>query len=411
MKDTFRALAGRDFRFYFVGQVVSLVGTWVQQVAMAWITYQVTGSAFMLGVIAFCGQVPTLILSPIGGMLADRMQRRNVLLLTQVVAMAVAAWLALVAYTHTFTPWVLVVAAVLMGVTGGIEMPTRQAFLLEIVHDRSHGPNAIALNSLTFNGARLVGPAVSGAILAWIGDTACFVINALSFLAAIYTLLVIHPKTVQRHGPSGALLGGVYYLRDFAPARWVLITVGSISLCIAPFMTFMPVYAKDIFSGGADTLGILMGTSGFGAVIASLYLATRKSLAGSDARIAGGCFATGLASVAFAYNPYFSLALPLLVLSGGATIIVITSCNILLQHLVPENLRGRVMALYTMSFIGMLPVGSLLAGSLSDLVGVKPVFVASGLVGIAISYVLRRRLPDLRKQASPVLAEQSVSPH
>ena len=298
MKDTFRALAGRDFRVYFLGQVVSLVGTWVQQVAMAWITYRVTGSAFMLGVIAFSGQIPTLVLSPVGGMLADRMERRNILVITQVVAMAVAAWLAVVAYTDSFTPWVLVVASILMGITGGIEMPTRQAFLLEIVHDRSHGTNAIALNSLTFNGARLVGPAVSGAILAWVGETACFVINTLSFLAAIYTLLAIRPRKTERHGPSGALLGGVDYLKKFAPARWVLITVSAISLCIAPFMTFMPVYAKDIFSGGADTLGILMGASGFGAVLASLYLATQKSLAGTGARIAGGCLATGLASMA-----------------------------------------------------------------------------------------------------------------
>jgi len=408
MKDTFRALAGRDFRLYFVGQVVSLVGTWVQQVAMSWITYRVTGSAFMLGLIAFSGQVPTLILSPIGGMLADRMERRKILVITQVVAMAVAAWLAVVAYTDSFSPWVLVVASVLMGVTGGVEMPTRQAFLLEIVHDRSHGTNAIALNSLTFNGARLVGPAVSGAILYATGETACFVINTLSFLAAIYTLLAIRPKRTERHGRGGALLGGVHYLKQFAPARWVLITVGATSLCIAPFMTFMPVYAKDIFHGGADTLGILMGASGFGAVLASLYLATRKSLAGTGERIAGGCFATAVASIAFAYNPFFSVALPLLVASGAATIIVITSCNMLLQHLVPENLRGRVMALYTMSFIGMLPVGSLLAGSLAQIVGVKPVFVASGITAIVVGYVLTRRLPELRAQARPVLAEKRL---
>ena len=408
MKDTFRSLRGRDFRLYFIGQVVSLLGTWVQQVALSWITYRVTGSAFMLGLIAFSGQIPMLLLSPVGGMLADRLERRNILVVTQIVSMATATWLAVVAYTDSFSPWVLLVSSIIMGATGGIEMPTRQAFLLEIVHDRGHGTNAIALNSLTFNGARLAGPAASGAILYLAGETACFVINVLSFLAAIYTLMVIRPKSIGRHATGRGLLGGVEYLRQFAPARWLLITVASTSLCVSPFMTFMPVYAKDVFRGGPETLGILMGASGFGAVLASLYLATRTSLSGTGQRIAGACFATGLASIAFAYNPFVAVALPLLVVSGAATIIVITSCNMLLQHMVPDNLRGRVMALYTMSFIGMLPVGSLLTGSMAHITGVEPVFAATGIAALAIGYALTRKLPYLRDEARRVLSEKRL---
>lgn len=403
---TFRALADRDFRLYFIGQVVSLVGTWVQQVAMSWIAYRVTGSAFMLGLVAFSGQIPMLVLSPLGGTLADRLDRRNLLVITQVVAMAVAAWLAVIAFNSDFSSLVLIAAALLQGTSNAMEMPTRQAFLQEIVHDRSHITNAIALNSLTFNGARVVGPAVGGAIPAAFGETACFVINAVSFVAAIFTLLALHPQQADRQGRGGPLRERVEYLKQFAPARWLLITVAAASLCVSPLMTFMPVYAKDIFHGGPDTFGMLMGASGLGAVLAGLYLAHRKSIAGIGERITWSCFVTGIASIAFAYNPFIGGAIPLLVASGGATIFIVTSSNMLLQLLVPENLRGRLMALFTMSFIGMLPLGALGAGSLAHIVGAPPLFVLTGTVAIVTGCVLKRKLPYLRDIARPVLKEK-----
>ena len=405
MNQTFRALAERDFRLYFFGQVVSLVGTWVQQVAMAWITYRVTGSAFMLGVIAFSGQIPSLLLSPLGGLLADRMDRRKLLAMIQVVAMAVAAWLGFVSYTESFSATVLVMAAVVLGVSSALEMPTRQAFILQTIHDRSHATNAIALNSIAFNGARLVGPAVAGAVLALIGETACFVVNAVSYLAAIYTLLAMRPRAVDHHRRGGSFREALQYLQSFEPARWLLITVAAASFCAAPMMTFMPVYAKDIFHGGPDTLGMLMGASGLGAVLAGLYLANRTTVVGLGARIGAGCLAIGVASVAFSYNPFFLVALPVLVVSGASTIIVITASNILLQHLVPEHLRGRVMALFTMSFLGMLPVSALLAGGLAHVAGVELVFVIAGFGTIIAGHAFRRQLPRLREMARPVLAE------
>lgn len=410
VKNMFRSLAGRDFRLYFFGQVVSLVGTWVQQVALSWIAYRVTGSAFMLGLIAFSGQIPMLLLTPLGGMLADRVSRREILLATQYVEMAVAVLLAVLAFGNDFSPWVLIAASIVLGVAGAMEMPARQAFITEILHDRRHMSNAIALNSLTFNVARLAGPAVAGLILAVFGDVACFAINAISYIAAIATLLVIRPVRPASIKRGGSLMEGVAYLRGFLPAGWLIISVAIASFCISPFMTFMPVYAKDIFHGGPDMLGTLMGASGFGALLAALFLANRKSVFGLGNFIVGGFFLSGIASAAFSYNQLLTLAMPLLMASGFSLIIIVTSCNILLQTLVPEQLRGRVMAIYTMSFIGMLPVGSLLMGALAHRAGVQVTFLLAGVAAVAMAYALRRMLPQLRLEARPVLAEKGLLP-
>ena len=410
MKNTFRSLAGRDFRLYFIGQCISLVGTWVQQVAFSWIAYRITGSAFMLGLIAFSGQFPTLVLSPFSGVLADRYSRRNVLVVIQIIQMAVAALLAVLAWQDDISPWVLIAASLVIGLTSAVEMPVRQAFTPDIVHDRAHMANAIALNSVTFNAARLVGPAAAGFILAAFSEAACFAINALSYLATIYTLLVIYPTRVEHDGGRKSIREGMMYVRQFAPARWLLITVIVASFCLSPYLTFMPVYAKDILKGGADTLGILMAASGFGALSAGLYLANRKSVIGLGDKMVAGCFAAGIASAAFAYNHLLWVALALLVISGCATIIIVTSSNILLQTLVPDNLRGRVMALYSMSFIGVLPVGSLVAGGIAHLVGVQPVFLASGVIFAVMGFSLKRKLPLLRREAHPVLREKGLLP-
>lgn len=410
MQHTFRALAERDFRLYFFGQAVSLVGTWVQQVAMAWIAYRVTGSAFMLGLISFSGQIPILLLAPVGGLLADRLNRRTLLAAIQVVAMTVAAWLGYLSYTESFSAWALVIASLVLGISSAIEMPTRQSFILQTIHDGSNAANAIALNSLAFNGGRVVGPAVAGAVLALMGETACFVINAVSYLAAIYSLLAMRPRSMDPHRRKGTLRESIQYLQHFAPARWLIMTVAASSFCIAPFMTFMPVYAKDIFHGGPDTLGILMGASGLGAVIAGLYLANRTTIIGLGARIGVSCFALGVALLAFSYNPFFLVALPILVMSGISTILVVTASNMVLQHLVPEHLRGRIMAFFTMSFFGMLPLGALVAGGLAHVAGVQLAFVVAGVGAIAVGQGFRRQLPHLQEIARPVLAEKGILP-
>ena len=408
MKHTFRALAEHDFRLYFYGQAVSLIGTWVQQVAMSWITYRVTGSAFMLGLITFSGQIPILLLAPVGGVLADRLDRRKLLVAIQVLAMTVATCLGYLSYTASFSAWALVIASVVLGVSSAIEMPTRQSFILQTIHDRSHATNAIALNSLAFNGARVVGPAVAGAVLALVGETACFALNAVSYLSAIYTLLAMRPRALDLHRRKGSLRESIRYVAQFPPARWLLIMVSAASFCLAPLMTFMPVYAKDIFHGGPGILGMLMGASGLGAVIAGVYLANRTTVIGLGARIGAGCLVLGAALLAFSYNHLFLLALPILVVSGTSTILVVTASNILLQHLVPEHLRGRVMSLFTMSFFGMLPLSALLAGWLARIAGVQLVFVVAGIVAIAVGQAFRRQLPRLQQLARPVLADKGL---
>jgi MFS family permease len=322
--------------------------------------------------------------------------------------MAVAAWLGYLSYTGSFSAWALVIASVVLGVSSAVEMPTRQAFILQTIHDRSHATNAIALNSLAFNGARLVGPAVAGAVLALIGETACFVVNAVSYVAAIYTLLVMRPRAVDPHRRRGTFREAIQYVQSFPPARWLLTTVAAASFCVAPMMTFMPVYAKDIFHGGPDTLGMLMGASGLGAVLAGVYLANRTTIIGLGAGIGAGCLVIGVASLAFSYNPLFLVALPILVVSGASTIIVVTASNMLLQHLVPEHLRGRVMALFTMSFLGMLPLSALVAGGLAHVAGVQLVFVVAGCGAIAVGHAFRRQLPRLREMARPVLVEKGL---
>jgi MFS family permease len=408
MKNTFRSLAGRDFRLYFLGQVVSLIGTWVQQVAFGWIAYRVTGSAFMLGLVAFSGQIPSLVLSPFSAAVADRFSRRGVLVAIQVVQMTVAALLAVLVLRGDISVWVLVASSLVLGVTSAIEMPVRQAFTPDIVHDRALLHNAIALNSVTFNAARLIGPAIAGVVLASVGEAACFAINSLSYVATIYTLLAIHPTPPASGEGRKSLAEGVRYLRHFPPARWVIITVIVASFCLAPYLTFMPVYAKDMLKGGPDTLGMLMASSGLGALSAALYLANRKSVEGLGIRMVAGCGATAFASIAFAYNHVMWLAFPLLVVAGGGTIIVITSCNILLQSLVPDNLRSNVMGLYTMSFIGVLPLASLAAGAIAHVLSVPVVFVLAGLLFAVLGCTLYRKLPALRDAAYPVLRAKGL---
>lgn len=410
MKHTFRALAARDFRLYFSGQAVSLIGTWVQQVALSWIAYRVTGSAFMLGLIAFSGQIPMLLLTPFGGALADRFNRRDILLVTQVIEMTVAILLAWVAWEHAFSEGILLTASIVLGISGAMEMPTRQAFIIDLLHDRSHMTNAIALNTMTFNSARLLGPALSGVLLAAFGEFACFSLNALSYLAAIYTLLAITPRRTLHENAKGSLLDALAYLREFAPARWLIMVVTGASIAAAPAMTLMPIYAKDIFRGGPDMLGTLMGAAGLGSLLASTYLANRRSVAGQGNIIVAGCWGLGLGLAAFAYNTLLTPAVLLQALVGASLIFTVASCNMLLQSMVPDHLRGRVMAIYTMAFLGILPIGSLVAGGIAHVIGVELVFVGAGLLSAVMGFVLRWQLPALRKAAHPVLTAKGMLP-
>ena len=369
----------------------------MQQVALSWIAYRITGSAFMLGLVAFSGQVPMLVATPLGGILADRFSKRNILFWTEITELIVAITLSIIAWQQMFTPSILIVASLILGISGAIEMPSRQAFINEIIHDRSVLSNAIALNSLTFNVARLLGPAIAGFSLALFNESVCFAINSLSYFAAIYSLLLIHPKKVDASRKVNSMKDGLNYIRRSPMVRWLVLCVAMTSIGVSPFMTFMPIYAKDIFHGGPDLLGVLLGSSGTGALVASLYLANKKSTSDLTYVIPISCIVGGAAALIFSYNMLLSLALPLLFISGLTFITVVTSCNILLQEVVPQDLRGKVMALYTMSFIGMLPIGGLVYGSIAEHLGsVKPVFIISGLISSIFGVILLKIFPSLK---------------
>ncbi len=402
MLDAFRSLGERNFRLYFLGQIISLIGTWVQQVAISWLTYTVTGSPFLLGLIGFAGQIPLLLLAPLGGSLADRFRRRDILLITQWVEMGVAAALALIALYGHFTATTLVASALILGIASAIEMPTRQAFLPELLQDRRLMGNAIALNSTVFNAARLVGPALAAALLSLTGDAACFIVNALSFVAAISTLMRLHlqPAPTAHPTPAGGTLS---WLRQSAPARWLLLTAALTSLCLSPFMTLMPVYARDVFHGGPATLGLLMGASGCGALISALMLASRRRPHGLESILLLALGVIAVIAAAFAGNRHLDVAIVLSLLSGASFITVVTSCNILLQSIVPDTLRGRIMALYSMSFLGMMPLGSLLSGSLAHRYGSPVAFFAAAVPALLLALLLLSQGQGLRRQLHQAL--------
>ncbi len=402
MLDAFRSLGERNFRLYFLGQIISLIGTWVQQVAISWLTYTVTGSPFLLGLIGFAGQIPLLLLAPLGGSLADRFRRRDILLITQWVEMGVAAALALIALYGHFSATTLVTSALILGIASAIEMPTRQAFLPELLQDRRLMGNAIALNSTVFNAARLVGPALAAALLSLTGDAACFIVNALSFVAAISTLMRLHlqPAPTAHPTPAGGTLS---WLRQSAPARWLLLTAALTSLCLSPFMTLMPVYARDVFHGGPATLGLLMGASGCGALISALMLASRRRPHGLESILLLALGVIAVIAAAFAGNRHLDVAIVLSLLSGASFITVVTSCNILLQSIVPDTLRGRIMALYSMSFLGMMPLGSLLSGSLAHRYGSPVAFFAAAVPALLLALLLLSQGQGLRRQLHQAL--------
>ena len=408
IKNAFRALAGRDFRLYFLAQCVSLIGMWARQVAFAWVMYRLTGSAFMLGIVVFCWQFPTLILSPFSPLLSDRFSRRGVLVVILIIQMAVGGTLAFLAWHGDLATWMLVTASLVLGLTNAMEAPVRQAFTPDIVPDLALLPNALALVAVSVNASRLVGPAAAGAILAAFGDAACFAVNAFCYIPPICVLLVVHPAPAAEGEECKSLGEGLRYARQFAPARWLLVSVVVTSCCLSPYLTFMPVYAKDILRAGPNTLGMLVTSFGCGALSAALYLANRKSVVGLGNRSVAGAFAMAIASLAFAYNHVLWAAFPLLIVAGFGTYIVMTSSNILLQSLVPDNLRGQVMALYSMAFVGVLPVASLAAGGVAHFVGVQPVFVMSGLVFAALGFSLQRKLPELRQESHPVLEKKGL---
>jgi MFS family permease len=405
-----RSLSGRDFRLYFGGQFVSFVGTWVQQVALSWIAYRVTGSAAVLGLVAFASQAPTLLLGPAGGILADRVSRRGILVFTQVVEMGVALALAILAAQGLLNSHTLVAAALVLGVAIAFEMPARQALIADLVHEHGHLSNAIALNSVSFNVARLVGPALGALMLAGMGDLACFLANAASYIVEICTLLMLRPRHAREKQARGTLAQGLAYLRTSSAPRWLLLTVAFSSVALAPFVTLLPVFAKEVFNRDVDSLGMMMAAFGFGSLAAALTLANRAHVSGFSLKVVAGCLCAGAAAAVLSCNQHFLVALALMVVSGWSTVMIVTSSHILLQAVIPDHMRGQLMAFFGMAYGGALSVASLCAGALASMIGARPVFLASAVLYVAVGLALNRVQPRLRQAARPILIEKGLVP-
>lgn len=376
-------LTYRNYRLFFFGQSLSLMGTWMQAVAQQWLVYRLTGSAAMLGVIGFLGQLPVLLFAPVGGVLADQFQKRSLLLLTQLLFMAHAFIFALLTLTNLVRVWHIPMLALIFGLISAVDIPTRQSFIPELV-PKSLLVNAIALNSAMFNMARIVGPAVAGVIVAWIGEGWCFLINGMSYFTIILGLLVmeLHKSAVRgaRLLPLSHLIEGAKFVIGTAPIRWMLTLLGLVSLTGMCYVVLMPIFADRILHVGPKGLGILMAAFGIGAFVGALSLAMHKGVAGLDKRIALGAIGFGMSLLLFSQSRSFALSVMLLMPAGFCMITQMASSNTLVQTLSPDQMRGRVMATYAMMFMGMAPLGSLLAGTMAHMFGAQKTVALNGMV-------------------------------
>jgi MFS family permease len=376
-----RALQSRNYRLFFTGQLVSMVGTWMQFVAQAWLVYRLTGSSVQLGLVTFCQQVPVFFLAPLGGALADRVPRRQVLLATQTASMLLALVLAVLTLAgHASMPSLFAIA-VALGIVNAFDMPARQAFVVQLV-DRAHVVNAIGLQSSMVTSARIIGPALAGLLVAAVGEGWCFVVNAVSFLAVLAGLAAMRdlPGPPPRSGrpPLQDIAQGFRFVGTTPPVRKVLLLVGSVSLLGLPYATLMPVLAGRVLHGNASTYGVLMGASGIGALAGAVVLARRPDAKGLGVRVMLGALGFGLALLGLSQVEAVPLALGCLALAGFSSMTLLSGCNTLVQILTPDALRGRAMAVYSMALLGMTPFGALWAGALAERVGTQRTLAVCG---------------------------------
>jgi MFS family permease len=409
-----RALRHRNYRLFFAGQSVSLVGTWLTRVATSWLVYRLTNSALVLGLVGFAGQIPTFLLAPLAGVWVDRINRHRALVATQVLAMVQSALLAAFTLTHSISVGIVIALQVFQGVINAVDMPARQAFVVEMIEDRRDLPNAIALNSSMVNAARLLGPSLAGVLIATVGEGLCFALDAASYIAVVLSLVMM--KVAPRGRPDRRsnmltdLTEGYRYVAQSVPIRSVLLLLALVSLTGMPYTVLMPAVAREVLRGGAGTLGVLMAASGFGALAGALYLASRETVLGLG-RIIGFCAAAfGVGLVALSLSREFWLSLLLMAPTGMAAMVQMAASNTVLQTVVDEDKRGRVMSFYAMAFFGMTPIGSLLAGVVADRYGAATAIGAGGVACIAGAAAFMRALPAVRQAARPIYVKLGILP-
>jgi MFS family permease len=409
---TLRALRHRNFQLFFSGQLISLVGTWMQTIAESWLVYRLTGSPLLLGAAGFASQFPVFLVAPLGGIAADRFNRQRLVIGTQISSMLLAAIFATLTLTGVVQVWHIFVLAALLGVVNAFDIPARQSFLVDMV-GKEDLMNAIALNSSMFNGARIIGPAISGMLVARIGEGWCFFANSVSYLAVITGLMMMRVDRPSRLAPSGPaltrLIEGFRFARNTGPIRALLLLLGLVSLVAMPYSVLMPLFADRVLHGGARGLGLLMGATGVGALLGALTLATRSGVRGLGRWVAFSCGGFGISLVLFSFSRSFWLSAILLLPVGFCMMLQMSSSNTLIQAMVPDELRGRVMALYTMMFMGMAPFGSLFAGALAHRLG-APLTVSIGAMAcIGAATLFFFHLPRIRVEARRLIVAQEIA--
>ena len=412
IKTIFRSLRYRNYRLFFGGQSISLIGTWIQRIAAPWLVYHLTDSAFLLGLVGFASQIPTFLLSPLAGVLTDRWNRYHILIVTQIASMLQALILALLFFTGVIEVWHILLLSVILGCINAIDIPARQSFVIEMVEKKQDLGNAIALNSSMVNGARLLGPSIAGILIAVSGEGICFLLNGLSYLVVIASLLFMKiKKTKKKKTDTNIIKGlkeGFSYTFGFTPIKYIIFLLALISLMGMPYVILMPVFAKEILHGDSHTFGFLMGASGFGALTGAIYLASRKSVIGLGRIIPLSASIFGIGLITFSLSRNFWLSAMLMVVIGVGSMLQMASSNTILQTIVDDDKRGRVMSFYAMSFMGTAPFGSLLAGEMANILGAPVFLTIGGSICIVGAVLFAVKLPELRKIARPIYVKMGI---
>jgi MFS family permease len=407
----FRALRHRNYRLFFSGQIISLVGTWMQSVAQSWLVYRLTGSSLLLGLVGFASQIPVFLLAPIGGVVADRYSRHRVVIITQSSSMVLAFILSALTLLGHIGVWEIMVIASLLGVVNAFDIPARQAFIVDMV-ESDDLINAIGLNSSMVNGARVLGPAIAGITVAAVGEGWCFLGNAVSYIAVIAGLLmmVVPPREDRRDGASGLerIVEGFRWVAGTAPIRALLLLLGLVSVTGMPYAVLMPIFADKILNGGARGLGVLMGASGVGALAGTLMLAAKREVRGLGRWITFATFGFGASMILFASSRYYPLSVVLLIPVGFSMMLQMSSSNTLIQTMVPDELRGRVMAVYSMMFMGVAPFGALIAGAVANHIGAPITVALGGLICLSGSLVFGYSWRTMRAEARQLIVAQGL---
>ena len=409
-----RALRHRNYRLFFGGQSLSLLGTWITRLAVSWLTWRLTHSAVLLGVVGFAGQIPTFLLGPVAGVWVDRLDRHRVLLATQVLALVQSFALAALAIPGVIQVWHIIALQVFQGAINAFDTPARQAFLVDMVEDRADLPNAIALNSSMVNVARLVGPSVAGVLIASIGEGWCFFVDGVTYFAIVGSLLAM--RVARRARPEVRkkvlhdLHDGLRYAFGLAPIRAVLLLLALVGFAGMPYTVLLPVIAAETLHGDSHTLGFLMGATGIGALGGAFVLASRDTVIGLGGWIPRASALFGLGLMAVGLSRWLPLSLPIMVVTGFGFMVQLASSNTVIQTLVREDMRGRVMAFYGMAFMGVTPFGSLIAGALASRVGAPWTVFGGGLLCVLGAAVFYRQLPALREVVRPIYVERGVLP-